>query len=48
MALIRAVILQELGRRDEARASLALFRSTAALPEESALADRIATQLAAM
>lgn len=43
--LLRATILVQLGDADAARASLALFNATAALPEEVALADQLTNQL---
>jgi cellulose synthase operon protein C len=45
VSLVRAAVQAELGAFEEARASLALFDSTTALPEEAALAARIALQL---
>lgn len=43
--LLRATILVQLGDADAARASLAQFNATAALPEEVALADLLTNQL---
>jgi cellulose synthase operon protein C len=45
VGLIRAAINADVGHGDEARSSLALFNRGAALPEEAALADKIALQL---
>lgn len=44
-ALLRAAIDADLGQGEEARNNLALFNAENALPEEAALADRIAQQL---
>jgi predicted Zn-dependent protease len=43
--LLRAAIEVQMGMRDEARASLALFQGALALPEESTLAAKISSQL---
>ncbi len=45
--LLRATIFVQLGDTEAARASLALFNQAIALPEEVALAERLAGQLAA-
>jgi predicted Zn-dependent protease len=45
--LLRATILVQLGETEAARASLAQFNPAAALPEEVALAERLAAQLQA-
>lgn len=44
-ALVRAAIDADLGQGDDARNNLALFNAENALPEETALADKIALQL---
>jgi hypothetical protein len=45
LGLIRASILAQLGRKEQARASLSGFNAALALPEEADLARRISSQL---